>query len=172
MKFSKITISVLVASALIIFVAIMVKYHSPVDIERTCKDVSPPLVNGINSCSLVDQVQKTLQASGYNPVLLENTKPRNGLFRGQFHLQIFEVTNYKIDGDLNIGIAQFSFINGRLSSISYAPTTPDTIIKLYPEKKSESISVRHLTNYQGRLYILWSNDHLEDYIAWWISRFS
>jgi hypothetical protein len=155
-----------------IFTAIMVKYLSPVDIELVCKDVSPPLANDINSCSLVDQVQRTLQASGYDPVLLENTKARNGLLRGQFHLQIFEVTNYKIVGDPNIGIAQFSFINGRLSSISYYPKTPDSLFKLYPEKISESISVRHLTNYQGRQYISWSNVHLETYVRWRISRFS
>jgi hypothetical protein len=156
----------------IIFTAIMFKYHSPVDIERVCKDASPPLVNDINSCSLVDQVRMTLQASGYNPVLLENTKARGGLLRGQFHLQTFEITNFKVDGDSNMGITQFSFINGRLSSISYLPNTPDAIFKLYPEVKSESISVKHLTTYQGRQYISWSNEHLEAYVRWWISRSS
>lgn len=168
---TKATKSTLVVLTLIFFTAIMIKYQKPVDIERACKEASPSLANQINSCSLVDHALKHLKSNGYDPVLIENTRQSGRLLRAKFHLQIFEIDNYRINDDQIIGTAQLSFINGRLSSITFFPTSTDSIFNLYPENSSKAITVRHATNYQGKRYISWPNNYLEAYITWWISRY-
>ena len=168
-KMSKKT-ATLITLVAVIFAAIGFRYQEPVNIERVCEDSPPLLINNINSCSFVDQTLNFLEAEGYKPVILENSEKNSGLLRKKFSLKIFEVPNYKIDN--NTGPAQFGFINGRLFAISYFPKASDTVFERHPASRSETLTVKHLTNHQGLKYISWSNNHLETYITWWISRFS
>ncbi|WP_434701985.1 hypothetical protein [Pseudomonas sp. D1-36] len=169
LKISKRT-AVLVALAVVFFAAFQLRYKEPVNIELACEGTPPLLTNNINSCGFVDQTLSFLEAEGYKPVILESSEKNSGLLRKKFSLKIFEVSNYKIDNDT--GSAQFSFINGRLFAISYFPKASDTVFERYPASKSEALTIKHLTNHQGLKYISWSNNHLEAYITWWISRFS
>lgn len=169
LKLSK-TSAALIALVTVVFAAIGLRYQEPVNIERACENSRPPLVNNFNSCSSVDQTLNAIETEGYKPAILENSEKNSGLLRKKFSLKIFEVPNYKIDN--SIGPAQFSFINGRLFAISYFPKTSDTVFERHPASKSETLTVKHLTNHQGLKYISWSNNHLETYITWWISRFS
>jgi hypothetical protein len=153
-------------------IVIAVKYQKPVDIESVCKEASQPLVNDISSCSPIDKTLRSLEVEGYKPLVLESSKQSKGLLREKFYLQIFEVKNYKLNNYTDTGAAQFRFINGRLFAISYFPNTPNTAFKQYPESQSGTITVKHLINYQEKKYILWSDDRLEAYITWWISKFS
>ncbi|WP_148272461.1 hypothetical protein [Pseudomonas ogarae] len=169
LKLSKKT-AALIALATVFFAAIGLRYQEPVNIERACEGSPPLLINNLNSCSLVGQTLNFLEAEGYKPAILESSEKNSGLLRKKFSLKIFEVPNYKIDN--NTGPAQFSFINGRLFAISYFPKASDTVFERHPASKSETLTVKHLTNHQGLKYISWSNNHLETYITWWISRFS
>lgn len=157
---------------LLALTSIYVQYYSPVNTERACKNIHPILVGNIRSCSPIKEILSTLKADGYMPITLESSKDFGGIFRAEFNRNVFEIPNYQILGDENTGAAQFQFINGRLSAIIYFPTEPDLAFELYPEKKSKDITVEHLTNYQGRIYIYWSNNSLEKYISWWVRRFS
>ncbi|WP_139211584.1 hypothetical protein [Pseudomonas sp. NFACC08-1] len=168
LKLSK-TTAALIALVTVVFAVIGLKYQEPVNIERVCED-SPPLTNNFNSCSLVDQTLDFLEAEGYKPVLLESSEKNSGLLRKKFSLKIFEVPNYKMNN--STAPAQFSFINGRLFATSYFPKASDTVFERHPASKSETLTVKHLTNHQGLKYISWSNNYLETYITWWISRFS
>lgn len=169
LKLSK-TLAALIALATVFFAAAGLRYQEPVNIERVCEDSPPPLINNFNSCSLVDQTLDFLEAEDYKPVLLESSEKNSGLLRKKFSLKIFEVPNYKMNN--STGPAQFSFINGRLFATSYFPKASDTVFERRPTSKSETLTVKQLTNHQGLKYISWSNNHLEAYITWWISRFS
>lgn len=169
LKLSK-TSAALIALVTVVFATIGLRYQEPVNIERACADSPPLLINNFNSCSFVDQTLSLLETEGYKPVILENSEKNSGLLRKKFSLKIFEVPNYKIDN--STGPAQFSFINGRLFAISYFPKVSDAVFERHPASKSEALTVKHLTNHQGLKYISWSNNYLETYITWWISRFS
>lgn len=157
---------------LVFFAIFYIRYHNPANIEKTCKSAHPLLVNNFRSCSLIEDVLSTLKENGYNPVILESSKYFGGIFREEFNTDIFEITNYQIQGDKNTGITRFKFINGRLVSIVHFPKETDFLFELYPQRNSEDVSVKHLSDFQGKKYMTWSNNHLEDYISWWIRRFS
>ncbi len=169
---SKLTITSTVLFLICFFAVIAAKYYYPADVDQICQKESPLLVNNIHSCSLTQQIVNNLEIEGYTPVLLENSKQSRGPFKARFDYQIFEINNYKINGDPSGGIAQFRFINGRLSSIVYTPKKPESVLELYPENRTNAISIQHSSNYQGLKYISWSNNQLESYISWWIRRFA
>lgn len=169
LKLSK-TLAALITLMTVVFATVGLRYQEPVNIERVCEDSPPLLINNLNSCSFVGQTLNLLEAEGYKPVVLESSEKNSGFLRKKFSLKIFEVPNYKIDN--STGPAQFSFINGRLFAVSYFQKASDTVFEKHPESKSETLTVKHLTNHQGLKYISWSNNHLEFYITWWIPRFS
>ncbi|WP_434702334.1 hypothetical protein J3P85_15700 [Pseudomonas sp. Z1-12] len=164
------TSATLIALMSVASAAIVLRYQEPVSIERICEESPPLLINNFNSCGHIDQTLSSLEAQGYKPTTLESLEKNSGLLRKKFSLKIFEVPYYKIDS--NTGTAQFGFINGRLFSISYFPKASDTVFEKHPANKSGTLTVKHLSSRQGLKYISWSNNYLETYITWWISRFS
>lgn len=149
-----------------------IRYYNPVNIEKVCKNSAPLLVNNIHSCDAVEKVIGTLKSEGYIPLTLESDVAFGGLFREKFQREVFEVSGYKIRGDKNIGTARFKFINNKLSSIFFFPTAGSIIFELHPEKSSKDISVKHVTDLENKRYLIWSNNRLEEYVTWWIRRFS
>ena len=171
-RISTLTIASLILLLACSFAFIVARYYYPANLDQMCDSNSPLLVNDIHSCSLIEQVVSNLEHESYTLITLEKSNTSRGPFKARFDYKIFEINNYKIEGDPNSGVAQFRFINGRLSSIAYTPKNPESVFNLYPEKESNETSVRHSTNYQGLKYISWSNNQLESYITWWIRRFA
>ena len=167
------TATTLAVFLLACFVAVIAaKYYYPADIDQICENESPLLVNNIQSCSLTQSLISDLENQGYTPILLESSESSRGPFKAKLDYKVFEVFNFKIDGDSGSGTARFRFINGRLSSIVYAPEKSGSAFELFPENKTESISIQHSSN-PGRVKsVSWSNNKLEAYISWWIRRFA
>lgn len=152
--------------------AIATQYYYPADIDQICEKESPLLVNNIQSCSLTQSLISDLKNQGYTPIILESSESSRGPFKAKFNYEVFEVLNFKIDENSGSGTAQFRFINGRLFSIVYTPEKSGSTFELFPENKTESITIRHSSNPQGLKSISWSNNQLEAYISWWIRRFA
>lgn len=140
------------------------------------------LISDFTSFQSVEDITNRLQREGKQWAVKSDSKTPDNGFRPEFNEYTISISEFADQGI--VGILDLGFNNNRLYQTSFYPTNVSDYLKKLQEKynvdlravKKSNIDkntvIELLKDYQGRDYIKWSDEKIQNELMEWIKRFS